>query len=454
MLNSRIPALGPAKTGPSKHGQCSRLRDALVFARGLARTPTTVIALALCIWIMPATPEAAADDWLQWRGPLGTGISQETGVPQKWSQTENIRWKVKLDGEGNSSPIVVDSKVFITHAPTGSAQRELRCYDRSDGSLLWTKGAEYAEKEITHQTNPLCASSPVSDGERIVAWFGSAGLYCFDLNGEQRWKVETGKVDHIWGYGSSPIIYQNLVLLNFGPGVNSYVAAFSLKDGAEVWRRTFAEQVSSKHEEYRGSWSTPVIMPQGNSETLLLSMPDRLWAVSPLTGEDRWSCGGLSKLLYTSPLIAGDLVVSMAGYNGPAIAVRAEGTGDLTDTRRVWLHEKGNPQRVGSGVVVGEHLYILNEPGIAWCIHVPTGEITWKERLDGASSWSSMTAVDGHLQVTTMKGSTILLQADPTACQVIGINELGEMTRATPAYSNGQIFIRTYQHLYCIEESQ
>ncbi|RLS67891.1 MAG: hypothetical protein DWI00_18215, partial [Planctomycetota bacterium] len=130
MLNSRIPALGPAKTGPSKHGQCSRLRDALVFARGLARTPTTVIAVALCIWIMPASPDATADDWLQWRGPLGTGISEETGVPQKWSQTENIRWKVKLDGEGNSSPIVVDSKVFITHAPTGSAQRELRCYDR------------------------------------------------------------------------------------------------------------------------------------------------------------------------------------------------------------------------------------------------------------------------------------------------------------------------------------
>ena len=449
MLNSRIPALGPAKPG-----QCRRLPDALSYARGLARTPTIVIAVALGIWMIPATPHAAADDWLQWRGPLGTGISEETGVPQRWSQTENIRWKVKLDGEGNSSPIVVDSKVFITHAPTGSAQRELRCYDRSDGSLLWTQGAEYAEKEITHQTNPPCASSPVSDGERIVAWFGSAGLYCFDLNGEQRWKVETGKVDHIWGYGSSPIIYQNLVLLNFGPGVNSYVAAFSLKDGAEVWRRTFPEQVSSKHEEYRGSWSTPVMMPQGNSETLLLSMPDRLWAVSPLTGEDRWSCGGLSKLLYTSPLIAGDVVVSMAGYNGPAIAVRAEGTGDLTDTKRVWLHEKGNPQRVGSGVVVGEHLYILNEPGIAWCIHVPTGEITWKERLDGASSWSSMTAVDGHLQVTTMKGSTILLEADPTACKVISTNELGEMTRATPAYSNGQIFIRTYQHLYCIEESQ
>jgi outer membrane protein assembly factor BamB len=138
--------------------------------------------------------DATAGDWLQWRGPLGTGVSDETGVPQKWSQTENIRWKVELDGEGNSSPIVVDSKVLITHAPTGSTQRELRCYDRNDGSLLWTKGVEYSEKEVTHQTNPLCAGSPVSDGERIVAWFGSAGLYCFDLNGEQLWNVDTAMV--------------------------------------------------------------------------------------------------------------------------------------------------------------------------------------------------------------------------------------------------------------------
>lgn len=449
MVNSEVPVAEPIDPRP-----CHRHSGGAAGLSHFAWHQKAAIFAGLCVWAILCSHDATAGDWLQWRGPLGTGVSDESGVPQKWSQTENIRWKVELDGEGNSSPIVVDSKVFITHAPTGSTQRELRCYDRDDGSLLWTKGVEYSEKEVTHQTNPLCAGSPVSDGERIVAWFGSAGLSCFDLNGEQLWKVDTGKVDHIWGYGSSPTIYQNLVFLNFGPGVNAYVAAFSLKDGAEVWRRTFPEQVSVKHEEYRGSWSTPVIMAQGKSETLLLSMPDRLWAVDPLTGEDRWSCGGLSKLLYTSPLISGDIVVSMAGYNGPAFAVRAEGTGDLTDSQRLWLHEKGNPQRVGSGVVVGEHLYILNEPGIAWCLHVPTGEIKWKERLDGASSWSSMTAVDGHLQITTMKGATILFEADPASCKVIGTNELGETTRATPAYSNGQIFIRTYQHLYCIEVSQ
>lgn len=449
MVNSRVSALGLIKSR-----QCAPLPDGLHPSSHCAWLRITVFIASVCLGMILSIRDATAGDWLQWRGPLGTGVSDETGVPQKWSQTENIRWKVALDGEGNSSPIVVDNRVFITHAPTGSTQRELRCYDRNDGSLLWAKGVDYSEKEVTHQTNPLCASSPVSDGERIVAWFGSAGLYCFNLNGEQLWQVDTGKVDHIWGYGSSPMIYQNLVLLNFGPGVNAYVAAFSLKDGAEVWRRTFPEQVSAKHEEYRGSWSTPVMMSQGKSDTLLLSMPDRLWAVDPLSGEDRWSCGGLSKLIYTSPLVAGDVVVSMAGYNGPAIAVRAEGAGDLTDSQRLWLHEKGNPQRVGSGVVVGEHLYILNEPGIAWCLHVPTGEIKWKERLDEASSWSSMTAIDNHLQVTTMKGGTILLEADPTACRVIATNELGETTRATPAYSNGQIFIRTYQHLYCIEESK
>src|SRR5688572_3143386 len=136
--------------------------------------------------------DAIAGDWLQWRGPLGTGQSDEKTAPLTWSKTENVKWKVPLDGPGNSSPIVVGDKVFISHAPANSSLRGLQSYDRSDGKLLWKHNIEYAEQETTHKTNPYCSASPVSDGQRVIAFYGSPGLYCYDLDGTVLWKKDFG----------------------------------------------------------------------------------------------------------------------------------------------------------------------------------------------------------------------------------------------------------------------
>jgi outer membrane protein assembly factor BamB len=390
-----------------------------------------------------------AADWLQWRGPLGTGQSNESNAPLTWSTTENVKWKVPLDGPGNSSPIVVGQKVFIAHAPAKSPLRGLLCFDRNTGEVLWKHQVEYTAEEATHNTNPFCSSSPVSDGQRVIAWYGSAGLYCYDLTGKILWKKELGKVEHIWGFGSSPAIYDNLVILNFGPGLNAFVTAFDKQTGVEVWRREFPGQRSNEVGEYRGSWSTPVVHREDGRDVLLLSLPEKLWAVDPKSGVDVWSCGSLSKLVYTSPLIAGDIVIAMCGYGGPAIAVQSGGSGDQTD-KILWTHPK-NPQRVGSGVVVNGDIYILNEPGIAWCLDPKTGEKKWEERLPGGVSWSSMNHVAGRLYVGNTAGTTFVLEPNPNECRILAENQLGETTRASPAYSNGQVFIRTYQNLYCIE---
>jgi outer membrane protein assembly factor BamB len=392
---------------------------------------------------------AMGADWLQWRGPLGTGQSDEKTAPLTWSKTENVKWKTPLDGTGNSSPIVVGRNVFIAHAPAKSAQRGIRCYDRNTGELLWKHEVEYAGEELTHDTNPYCSSSPVSDGQRVVAWYGSAGVYCYDLAGKILWQKDLGKIEHIWGFGSSPVIYNNLVVLNFGPGLNAFVVAFDKRTGNEVWRKEFPGQKSNKIDEYRGSWSTPVIHREGSRECLLLSLPEKLWAVDPRSGNELWSCGGPSKLFYTSPLIAGDIVIAMCGFTGPAIAVKAGGQGDQTD-KILWTHPK-NPQRVGSGVVVDGNVYILNEPGIAWCLDANTGDKKWEQRLPGGVSWSSMDYVAGRLYVNNTAGTTMVLEPNPQECKVLAENKLGETTRASPAFSNGQIFIRTYQNLYCIE---
>jgi outer membrane protein assembly factor BamB len=418
----------------------------------MSRHASIALLVVSAALLAPACP-VAAGDWLHWRGPKGTGQADEKSAPLTWSPTENVKWKVPLDGPGNASPIVVGQKVFITHAPADSSLRGIQCYDRDSGKLLWKHQVEYSAAELSHDTNPLCSPSPVSDGQLIVAWYGSAGVVCYDLNGKVLWQRDLGKVEHIWGFGSSPIIYENLVILNYGPGLNAFVVALDKQSGSEVWRREFPGQKSGKIDEYRGSWSTPVLNREEGRTVVLLSLPDKLWAVDPKTGADIWSCGGLGNLSYTSPLVAGDIVIAMSGYGGPALAVKSGGQGDITATHRLWLHDQPKPpQRVGSGVVVGDYIYILNEPGHAWCLDPKTGERKWQQdHLSKVRSWCSMVHAAGRLYVSNEQGTTFVLEPTPTACTVLAENKVGELTRASPAFSNGQIFIRTHQNLYCIE---
>jgi outer membrane protein assembly factor BamB len=406
-----------------------------------------VLHLGLLLGVAIASP-ALAGDWRQWRGPLGTGVSDEKNIPTTWSATENVKWKVPLDGPGNSTPIVVGQQVFITHSAAKSKARGLRAYDRTTGELAWKHEVDYSDMEPSHGANPFCAASPASDGERIVAWYGSAGLFCYDLNGKVLWQKDLGKVEHIWGYASSPVFVGNLVIQQYGPGLNAFIVAFDKTSGDEVWRKEYPFQKSEKADEYRGSWSTPVLYQAGDRKLMLLSLPEKFRAVDPTSGEEVWTCDGPSKLVYTSPLVAGDILITMCGYGGPALAVKPSGTGDQT-ANRLWLHPR-NPQRVGSGVVVGDYIYIRNEKG-CWCLDVKTGDRKWEDELGGGESWTSMSYVDGRLYTINTAGTTFVLEPTPESCKVIAENKLGETTRGSHAFSNGQIFVRTYQNLYCIE---
>src|ERR1043166_7423970 len=176
-----------------------------------------------------------ADNWPAWRGVEGLGITREKNLPLQWSATENVR-SIALPDRGNSSPIVWRNRVFITQALEKEQRLTVMCFDRAEGKLLWQAGTPSAPKARTHRTNPYCSSSPVTDGERVLAWFGSAGLFCFDLNGRELWHRELGKQSHIWGYGSSPIIYHDLCILNFGPGERSFLIALDKKTGETVWQ--------------------------------------------------------------------------------------------------------------------------------------------------------------------------------------------------------------------------
>jgi outer membrane protein assembly factor BamB len=407
----------------------------------------------LALLLAFSTPWLCAGNWPQWRGPLGTGVSQERGLPTHWTASENVAWKVPMADRGNSTPIVWGERVFITAAIEKEQKRGLVCFDRADGKLLWEQYVVYEEPETTHQTNPYCSASPVTDGQCIVAWHGSAGIYAYDLAGKELWRRDLGKFDHIWGNAASPILYGDLVITSCGPGLTCFLVALDKRTGEEVWRRDLPEAQSKTPEQFYGSWSTPVLRPTAARDELLLSLPRQLRALDPKSGRDLWRTGGLTDLVYTSPVYGDGLVVAMSGYHGAAIGVQAASAeqGELSEEQRLWRIEK-NPQRVGSGVIVGEYLYILNEPGVAYCMELKTGKNVWEERL-GGKSWSSMVYADGRLYVAHENGETSVLEASPEF-KLIAKNPLArnDLTRASLACSDGQIFIRTYQNLYCIGE--
>jgi outer membrane protein assembly factor BamB len=393
---------------------------------------------------------ALAEDWPAWRGPEGDGRSTARDLLAKWDRTTNVRWKVPLPEEGNSSPIVWNNRVFLTQAINHGRRRAVLCFDRADGKLLWQKETPYEDKEETHATNPYCSASPVTDGERVIASLGSAGLVCYDFLGKQLWHKDVGALDHIWGNASSPILYEDLAILWCGPGRRQFLLAVDKSSGRTVWEHD--EPGGNRGDDpskWRGSWSTPIVIKVVDHDELILGVPDKLKAFDPRTGKELWSCAGLGPLVYTSPVQADGIVVAMSGYHGPAMAVRAGGRGDVTATHRLWRQTDGIPQRIGSPVIVGEHVYMVNEPGTAQCFELKTGKELWGKERVGDNPWGSLVAADGKLYVTDHSGTTIVLAADPKF-KVIAKNPLNEPVRASAAVSNGEIFIRTYKHLWCI----
>jgi len=399
-----------------------------------------------------------ADNWPQWRGPAGTGVSAEKNLPLHWGTNENVRWRVPLPERGNSTPIIWGKRVFLTQAAEN--RRTLMCFNRADGKLLWQSGVTYPEKESTHETNPLCSASPVADGERVIASFASAGLSCYDFDGKQLWHRDLGKQAHIWGNGASPIIHGDLCILNFGPGERTFLIAVSKKTGETVWQvdepgGDSGQEKPGEKPNWVGSWSTPIVIKVNGREELIMTWPKRVAAYDPKAGQELWTCGGLNPLIYTSPLYSDGTIVAMGGFMGMALAVKADGRGDVTQTRRLWHHPK-TKQRIGSGVIHNGHIYILNDPGVAECYELKSGNLVWEERLSGKgpdnSSWSSMVLADGRLYVINHSGDTFVLKASPKF-ELLATNSLGETDNASLAVSDGDIFIRTHKALWCLREN-
>ena len=446
---------------------------------------------------------ALAGNWPAWRGPTADGVTPETDLPLKWSATEGVKWKVELPERGNSTPIVWGTKIFLTQAV--GTKRTVMCLDRKDGHTLWQAGPEWTGQDVTHATNPYCSSSPATDGERVVAWFGSAGLWCWSLDGKEQWHVDLGAQHHIWGYAASPVLHGDLCILNFGPGDRSFIVAVDKKTGKEVWRFNVPAPAVMEgpggQPGYAGSWNTGRIVrihpfvsfgspklgenaqpapeiprklsdatKHAEHEEFLISLPGALYSLDPTTGKELWHCNGLNPVTYCEPVVgcylAGQVIAiaGFGGYGGFSIGMKPNGRGDVTATERLW-QEKKNPQRIGSHIASGKDAWLTGEPGVIQCIDLRDGKELWKERMTTpagrANTWSSLVRSGERIYAVTQNSDVVVFNASPEKYEQLAVNSLGVsdgkggvvsegITNSSLAVSDGQLFLRTHKHLWCI----
>ncbi|PHS02516.1 MAG: serine/threonine protein kinase [Blastopirellula sp.] len=413
--------------------------------------------ISVLILFATLTNGLLAAEWSQFRGPHTNGISDELSAPTQWSAEKNIKWKVELPSPGNGSAIVSSGKVFLTYASKTGEQRTLACYDRNNGKQLWEKTVEFDKELPTHKTNPYAGTTPAANGKQVVVWHASAGLHCYDMNGKPLWSRDLGEFKHMWGYGTSPVIYQDRVILHSGPGELVFVAAFNLKTGQTIWRTTEPLDGIERNldDKYMGSWATPVLAKLNGKMQAIVMMPTRVVAYDVNSGLMLWNCEGLSgpkgDLSYSSVQLSDDLLVAFGGFSGPSMAVRVAGSGNITDKAQLWRSEAKNPQSIGSGVMVGKYVYRANAgPGTIECMNGETGEVVWVSRESGKNAWGSIVKVGHHLYVVNQDGTTVVFKDNPEKFELVAKNDLDDSCNTTPAISDGNIFLRCDKHLWCI----
>lgn len=393
--------------------------------------------------------------WPQWRGPSGQGLVEGTGFPDSWSDKENIRWKVEVPGRGNSSPIVWKDRIFVTTAHAGE-RRTILCFRRDDGKLLWEAAAPPPDSvERVQRKNSYATATPATDGERVYALFGNAGLVAVDFNGKQLWHYGFGATSNYHGPGGSPILYKDRVIFyqdqgrSFGPAQSSgqspgsFVAAVDAKTGRQLWKTPRQEGVG---------WGTPIAIRAGSRDEIIVSGQYAVRAYDPDTGRELWSVGGNTMEVIPTPAVGHGLLFCPSGRAGPTLAIRPGGSGDVTATHIAWQTPRGSPF-VPSPLVHGDYLYLVNDmASIATCLEAKTGKLMWQDRLGEARREgfsASPIAVDGKVFFTNDEGETYVLAAGPEF-KLLRVNRLGEQTLATPALVEGTWYFRTASHLVAI----
>ena len=381
--------------------------------------------------------------WPQWRGPTAQGIVEGKDYPDIWSDTENVRWKVKVPGHGHSSPTVWKDRIFLTTAHDGS-RRVLLCFNRADGKLLWESVApEPLTVERVYRKNSHATATPITDGQRVYALFGNSGMLAVDFNGKEVWRYSFGSTSNYHGPGGSPIFYKDRVVFYQDQRSDSFVIALDAKTGKVIWKTPRQETVG---------WGTPIAIRAGDHDEIIVNGQYAVRAYHPDTGKELWSAKGPTMEVTPTPAVAHGLVFCPSGRAGPTLAIRPGGSGDVTETHIAWQTPRGSPF-IPSPLVYGDYLYLVNDmTSIATCLEAKTGKPVWQGRLGEAAREgfsASPIAVDGKIYFTNDLGETFVLAAGPEF-KLLRVNRLNEQTLATPALVDGTWFFRTATQLIAI----
>jgi outer membrane protein assembly factor BamB len=433
------------------------------------------ISLLLVISLLTSIVDASGGNWPQWRGPAGTGVSTEKNLPTEWSATKNIKWKTPIAGRSHSSPIVWGNKIFVTTAiegevvPGAKAVKHMNgdkeflhpdsigadrnhvfkviCLNATTGQILWEQKAfEGTPYDNRHRKSSFAASTPATDGKYVYAFFGSEGLYAYDMSGKLAWKADLGKLGTVgMGTGTSPILHENLVLMQCDEdnGEASFIVALDKKTGKEVWKTPRKVQVS---------WATPILVRTVKRAELITSGTEAIVAYDPATGKELWRHKGVESNAIPSPVANNEVVFLSAGFPEKIVmAIRLGAAGDLTDSANVaWKHSKGTAY-VPSPILYGDYLYLTTDRGILSCLNAKTGELIYEGgRVPiPATFTASPVAFGGKILLTSEDGDTFIINAGPKH-EVLGSNSVGEPVYASPAIADGRIFIRGEKNLYAI----
>jgi outer membrane protein assembly factor BamB len=398
-----------------------------------------------------AAYDLVAGSWPGWRGGELEGVATAIDLPVQFNATSGMRWVASLD-PGNSSPVIWGDRVFLTAQRTveRGAQLEVSCLDRATGGRIWTNEPVMAAGP-THRKNGYASATPATDGERLYVSFGSAGLFCFDFEGRQLWQKPLHARQHVWGAASSPIVFGGMVIQLCDQPEQGFIAAFDAVTGETRWR---TRRQSS------AGWSTPVIADVTEGQTVRHelvvqgsgSSRGRGWVIAydPFTGAELWRVRGTTDVVCPTPIVAGGLIVSTSGRNGPLFAIRPGGRGDVTRSHVMWKHPRGGPY-VPTGVAVSDRVYILRDEGGLECYDAANGKRLWQERLRGSFA-ASLTAGDGKLYATSERGNVYVI-AQGDSFRLLATNRLRERCLATPAVAGNELFVRTDSRLYCFARS-
>ena len=414
-----------------------------------------------CAWTLAACLLAvvtlSADNWPQWRGPQLNGVSSEKGLPVKWTPEENIAWKLPMPSRTGATPIIWNNHIFLNVAlQEKEGDLEIWAVDRRKGDVLWKKLLSGGNNMQRKQN--MSSPSPVTDGNSVWVMTGTGILKAFDFNGNELWmrdiQKDYGPFGLNWGYASSPLLHQGALYVQVLHGMKtddpSYLLKIDGKSGKTIWR---VERPTDAIRESPDSYTTPALLRNGNETQIVITGGDVVTGHDPQTGKELWRADGLnpenipSYRIVASPLIAGGLIIAPTRVR-PMLAIKPGGTGDITETHKVWSFDRGPD--VPTPVSDGKLLYIVGDSGVVYALDVKSGEPVYgPERLRTGTYSASPVLADGKIYVTSEDGVTSVFSAGPKF-EILAENAMSEYTLSSVAVSGGQIFLRTAGHLYAI----